>query len=229
MRCDVVTLFPGMFTSPLGDSLFKRAVDAGRISVHFHNPRDVTTDRHRTVDDAPYGGGPGMVMMVEPLVTTIESIPTVGKKCVVLLSPAGERMTQSVVRDLAGFDQLVLVCGRYEGIDERVRELVVDRELSVGDFVVSGGELPAMMVMDAVMRVIPGTLGNELSAASESFEGGLLEYPQYTRPVEFRGKRVPDILLSGHHADIDRWRKDQALERTTTRRPDLIDKTSRTR
>lgn len=222
MRFDVVTLFPEMFASPLGCSLFKRAVDAGVISVSFHNPRDVTTDRHRTIDDAPYGGGPGMVMMVEPLVTIIESIPTLGKKCVVLLSPAGERMTQSVVRTLATFDQLVLISGRYEGIDERVRELVVDRELSVGDFVVSGGELPAMIVMDAVMRLVPGSLGNEASAASESFEEGLLEYPQYTRPVEFRGHRVPDILLSGHHADIERWRKEQARVRTQERRPDLL-------
>jgi tRNA (guanine37-N1)-methyltransferase len=222
MRFDIVTIFPGMFASPLGETIIKRAQEKGLVEFHLHDIRDHSEDRHRSVDDCPYGGGAGMVMMPGPLVAAVESVPRAGKSLRILMTPQGEPLTQEIARELVGFDQLILVCGRYEGIDERARTIVAERELSIGDYVVSGGEIPAMVVIDAVVRLVPGVLGNEASAEHESFEGGLLEYPQYTRPEVFRESRVPDILLSGHHAEIEKWRSEQAQSRTQARRPDLL-------
>ena len=224
MRFDIITIFPELFTSPLACALLKRAYAAKIIEVFLHNPRDCTTDRHRSVDDAPYGGGAGMVMRPEPIVTAVESVPTTGRRLRVLLTPQGEKLTQPLVREFAVFDQLLLVCGRYEGVDDRVRQLVIDREVSVGDYVVSGGEFPALLLLEAVIRCLPGALGNECSAVTDSFTDDLLEYPHYTRPEEFRGLRVPEVLLSGNHAAIERWRQDAAHQRTTDRRPDLLKK-----
>ncbi len=224
MRFDVVTIFPKMFDSPLAESILKRAREAGKIEVALHDIRDFTTDVHRSVDDTPYGGGAGMVMRPEPLVACVEALPATGKRCRILMTPQGEPLTQAIVRDLATYDQLVLICGRYEGVDERARKLIADREISIGDYVVAGGEIPAMVVIDAVTRLIPGVLGNEASTESESFEEGLLEYPQYTRPETFRGEKVPDVLLSGHHAEIAKWRREKAILRTRERRPDLLDR-----
>ncbi|MBI4211025.1 MAG: tRNA (guanosine(37)-N1)-methyltransferase TrmD [Deltaproteobacteria bacterium] len=224
MRFDVVTIFPEMFSSPLGSSILKRAEEKQLISCAFHNPRDFTTDRHRTVDDTPYGGGAGMVMKPEPLVAAIESIPETGKRLRILLTPAGLPFTQTMAHELASYDQLVLVCGRYEGVDERVCELAIDREIAVGDAVVSGGEIPALFVIDAVSRLLPGVLGNESSLTTESFEQNLLEGPQYTRPPVFRGLTVPDVLLEGNHAEITRWRHEQAVKKTGRNRPDLLKK-----
>lgn len=211
-----------MFDSPLAESILKRAVEAGKIEVHRHDIRDHTTDAHRSVDDTPYGGGAGMVMRPEPLVRCVESLPEAGKRCRILMTPQGETLTQDIVRELASFNQLVLICGRYEGIDERAIKLVCDRELSIGDYVLAGGEIPAMVVIDAVTRLIPGVLGNEDSVRSESFEDGLLEYPHYTRPEVFRDEKVPDVLLSGHHAEIAKWRRKEAVLRTFKRRPDML-------
>lgn len=223
MRFDIVTIFPRMFDSPLAESILKRAQDANAIEVHFHDIRDHTSDPHRTVDDTPYGGGAGMVMKPEPLVATVESVPEAGKRQRIFLTPQGEPLTQAVARELTGFDQLVLICGRYEGVDERARAIIADREISIGDFILSGGELGAMVVVDAVARLLPGVLGNADSLASESFEEGLLEYPHYTRPDQFRGASVPEVLKSGNHARISRWRRQQALERTYRRRPELLE------
>jgi len=222
MRFDIVTIFPRIFDSPLSESILKRAVEAKLIEVYRHDIRDHTTDVHRSVDDTPYGGGAGMVMRPEPLVACVESLPTVGKRCRVLMTPQGEPLTQAIVKEFASLNQLVLICGRYEGVDERARKLIADREISIGDYVLAGGEIPAMVVIDAVTRLIPGVLGNETSIQSESFEEGLLEYPQYTRPEVFRGLKVPDVLLSGHHAEIAKWRLNQAISRTQERRPDLL-------
>lgn len=224
MNFDIVTLFPGMFESPLGDSILKRAQERGLVRFHFHNIRDYTTDKHRSVDDTPYGGGAGMVMRPEPVVACIEAVPDRGRRLRLLLSPQGERLTQEIVRGLVDYDQLVLVCGRYEGVDERIRTQAIDREISTGDFVVSGGELPAMMLIDAVTRLIPGVLGNEASLTTESFEEGMLEHPHYTRPPVFRSETVPEVLLQGDHAKIDAWRREEALKRTKKRRPDLLRK-----
>lgn len=224
MRFDIVTIFPGMFASPLSESILKRAQERGLVEVFLHDIRARATDKHRSVDDAPYGGGAGMVMMPGPLVDAVESVPRVGKSLRVLLTPQGEPLSQPLVRELAGFDQLILICGRYEGIDERARGRIADREISIGDYVVSGGEIPAMVVIDAVARLVPEVLGNEASAAHESFEAGLLEYPQYTRPDVFRGEAVPSVLLSGNHAEIERWRREEAIRRTRERRPDLLKK-----
>lgn len=224
MRFDVLTLFPRVFESPLDETILKRALQAGVIEVAVHDLRDWATDRHRTVDDYPFGGGAGMVMKPEPLFAAVEAIQPLAERRahVVLMSPQGRRLDNQLVAELATHERLLLICGRYEGVDERVRAHLVDTEVSIGDFVVSGGELPALLVIDAVARRIPGVLGAEASLLEESFEGGLLEYPQYTRPAEFRGWTVPDILLSGHHAEIDRWRRNQRLERTIERRPDLL-------
>lgn len=224
MRVDIVTIFPGMFASPLAETILKRAQEKGLLEIHFHDIRNFAADKHRSVDDSPYGGGAGMVMKPEPLVAAVEGVPRSGKGLRVLLTPQGEPLSQSIVRELSGFDQLILVCGRYEGIDERARRFIADREISIGDYVVSGGEIPAMVLLDAIARLIPGVLGNELSVAHESFEEGLLEYPQYTRPELFRGERVPEILLSGHHAEIERWRLEEAIARTRERRPDLVER-----
>lgn len=221
MRIDVLTLFPGMFSGPLDESIVQRARQKGLLDLRVHNLRDWTHDRHRTVDDRPFGGGPGMVLKCEPIFEAAESLRGPETR-VVLMDPTGRRFDQQVARNLGRESHLLLLCPSYEGLDERVREALVDDELSVGDFVLTSGNLPAMMVIDAVTRLIPGALGDEESAVDESFSQGLLEYPHYTRPAEFRGRRVPEVLLSGNHAEIERWRREQALRRTEQRRPDLI-------
>jgi tRNA (guanine37-N1)-methyltransferase len=225
VRFDVLTIFPRIFESPLDETILRRALDAGLIEVAVHDLRQWATDRHRTVDDYPFGGGAGMVMKPEPLFDAIEAIQPLAAPpaTVVLMSPQGRRLDHALVAELAAHERLLLVCGRYEGIDERVREHVVDLDVSIGDFVVSGGELPALLLIDAVSRRVPGVLGAEASLDEESFEGGLLEYPQYTRPAEFRGWAVPEVLLSGHHAEIAKWRRRERLLRTLERRPDLLE------
>ncbi len=220
MFIDVLTLFPEMVALITGWGILKRAIDEGRLQVRAVNIRDFTTDRRRTTDDAPYGGGPGMVMKPEPVVKAIEYAKGAQGGRVVLLTPQGERFTQARAQALSGETHLILVCGRYEGIDERIRHFV-DEEISIGDYVLTGGELPAFVVIDAVVRLIPGVLGNDASTGEESFAQGLLEYPQYTRPAVFRNLPVPEILLSGHHAKIQQWRKEMSLKRTRDRHPDL--------
>jgi tRNA (guanine37-N1)-methyltransferase len=225
MRIDLITIFPEMFGA-LDWGVVRRAREAGLVVLRVHDLRSWATDRHRSTDDAPYGGGPGMVMKVEPLVAAIESVVDANldaaDRAVVLLSPRGKPLQQSDVERLAKAKQLILVAGRYEGVDERFLESVGAEELSIGDYVLSGGELPAMVVVDAVVRLVPGAISDPLSAQQDSFSRGLLDYPHYTRPVEFRGLRVPDVLLSGNHAAIRRWRKEQALRATRERRPDLL-------
>lgn len=225
MRIDIVSLFPEMFDGPLGHSILKRAVDAGILNISVTNPRDFTYDKHRIVDDYPFGGGSGMVMKPEPVFRAVESLMTEAgaRRRVILLCPGGSRFTQAKARELAGYDHLVLVCGHYEGVDDRVRQHLVDEALSIGDYVLTGGELPAMVVTDAVARHLPGVLGAADAADLDSFADGLLEYPQYTRPREFRGWEVPEILVSGDHAKIARWRRKQSLKNTLARRPDLLD------
>jgi tRNA (guanine37-N1)-methyltransferase len=219
---DVVTIFPHMFPGPLGDSITGRALAERVAWVNAVDVRAFATDRHHTTDDYSYGGGPGMVMRAEPLVAAIESVRRPASR-LLLLSPTGRRFSQTVAHELAAAEHLILVCGRYEGVDERVRLATGGEELSIGDFVLTGGELAAMVVLDAVMRVLPGVLSSSDAWRDESHSlDGLLEYPQYTRPVEFRGLRVPDILLSGHHAQVAAWRRRQALERTRERRPELL-------
>jgi tRNA (guanine37-N1)-methyltransferase len=224
MRFDVLTVFPGMFGGPLTESILKRAQEKGLLQVAVHDLRAFGTGRHRSTDDAPFGGGAGMVMLAEPIaraLATVRGLVPGGRPRVLALTPAGRRFTQEVARELAGEAWLVLVCGHYEGIDQRALDLC-DEELSIGDYVLTGGELPAMVVIDAVARLTPEVLGDEASAAEESFDDGLLEYPQYTRPAVWRGVRVPEILLSGNHAAIRRWRRKEALRRTWRRRPDLL-------
>jgi tRNA (guanine37-N1)-methyltransferase len=227
MKVDVLTLFPEMFAGPLDVSIVQRARNAGLIELRIHNLRNWTHDRHKTVDDSPFGGGPGMVLKPEPLFEAIEQLKG-ERTLVVLLAPDGEKFDQATARDLAGQEHLLLVCGSYEGVDERVREALIDRELSIGDYVLTNGGLPAMVVIDAVTRLLPGVLGHEQSSADESFSHGLLEYPQYTRPAEFRGLRVPDVLLSGNHAEIAQWRLEQSRLRTRERRPDLLEQRAKT-
>jgi tRNA (guanine37-N1)-methyltransferase len=222
VRIDVVTLFPGMFAGPFGESIVARARAAGVVDIQIHNLRDWTTDRHRTADDRPFGGGAGMVMKPEPLFKAIDALRRGPETQVILLTPQGELLRQPLVAELAQHQHLVLVCGHYEGVDERFVEHAVDREISIGDYVLSGGELPAMVLVDAIVRLLPGALGSPESAQDESHSQGLLEYPQYTRPAEFRGWRVPEVLLSGHHGEVERWRRAQARERTKRRRPDLL-------
>jgi tRNA (guanine37-N1)-methyltransferase len=222
MRVHVVTIFPELFASPLSVGIPKRARDAGLLEVSLVDLREFTHDRHRTTDDTPYGGGHGMVMKIAPIVEALDAIATVAPRAHrILLSPRGARLDHAKVTALATVDELVLVCGRYEGVDERVRDFV-DEELSIGDYVLSGGEPAALVVIDAVVRQIPGTLGNLESAGSESFVGGELEYPQYTRPETFRGRTVPPVLLSGDHAAIADWRAETARELTARLRPDLL-------
>jgi len=223
LRIDVITLFPEMFGGVLASSILGRALREGRTEVVLTNLRDFAGDKRGTVDDKPFGGGPGMVLLCEPLYRAVEAVRGQDSRrgLVVLLTPQGERLTQGRVRDLAGRERLILVCGHYEGFDERIRP-VADLELSVGDYVLTGGELPAMAVIDAVVRLLPGVLGAEDGTREESFAAGLLEYPQYTRPREFRGMAVPDVLLSGNHAAIAAWRADQAKARTRARRRDLL-------
>ena len=226
MRIDVLTLFPGAFAGPLQASILGRALSSGVANVQLHNIRDYATDRHQVVDDYAYGGGPGMVMKPEPLAAAIEAVRghAEPRGRTILLTPQGRLLNQRVVDELAREERLVLVCGHYEGVDERIREHFTDDEISIGDYVLSGGEIAALVVIDAVVRRLPGTLGSEESLLEESHSDGLLEYPQYTRPAEFRGWRVPDILLSGNHGEIARWRRRQRIIRTAKRRPDLIDK-----
>lgn len=221
MKIDVLTLFPEMFVGPLDVSIIKRARSAGRLDLRVHNLRDYTHDRHKTVDDKPFGGGPGMVLKPEPIFEAVERLAG-DKTLVILTTPAGRAFDQSVARELTQREHLLLICGSYEGVDERVLEALVDDELSVGDYVLTNGGLPAMLIIDAVTRLLPGVLGDDESARDESFSRGLLEYPQYTRPAEFRGMKVPEVLLSGHHAEIEKWREEQAKRRTANRRPDLL-------
>jgi tRNA (guanine37-N1)-methyltransferase len=226
MRFDILTIFPEMFASPCGCSLLKKALDKGLIAVQLHDIRDYAEDKHRMTDDAPYGGGGGMVMKVEPIDRALRSIPMTGEEVpIVLLTPQGERFSQKMAEELAVYRQLILVCGHYEGVDERVRKQLVSREISIGDYVLTGGELSAMVVVDAVSRLIPGVLGNCDSAAADSFSMGLLEYPHYTRPAEYRGWKVPDVLLKGNHREIEIWRRRKSLLRTRKRRPDLLQET----
>jgi tRNA (guanine37-N1)-methyltransferase len=224
MRFDVITIFPRMLEAGLADGVVGRACGRGIIDVRVRNLRDFTADRHHVVDDVPFGGGPGMVMKPEPFFAAMEAVEADGEKAgaVVLLSPAGRRFTQAEARRIADVGHVVLLCGRYEGIDERVRERWVTDELSIGDYVLSGGEVPALVVIDAVSRLVPGVVGDEQSVEGDSFARGLLDYPHYTRPAEYAGRRVPEVLLSGHHAEIRRWRRQQALRRTWERRPDLL-------
>ena len=222
MKIDVLTLFPGMFPGPLDESIIKRACESGRLRLGIHDLRDYTHDRHRTVDDRPFGGGPGMLMKPEPLFEAVEALR--GEKTrVILTSPAGRLFRQEIARELAAEEHLLLVCGSYEGFDERVRQGLADDELSIGDYVLTNGALPAMVIIDAVTRLLPGVLGDDESSQDESFSGCLLEYPQYTRPAEFRGMNVPEVLLSGDHAAIEKWRREQATVQTGQRRPDLLE------
>ena len=221
MKIDVLTLFPAMFAGPLDESIVKRAREAKLLDLKIHNLRDWTHDRHKTVDDKPFGGGPGMLLKVEPLFEAIESLQREKTK-VILLSPSGRKFSQEIARELSQEKDLLLVCGSYEGFDERVREALADDELSIGDYVLTNGALPAMVVIDAVARLLPGVLGDDESSHDESFSAGLLEYPQYTRPAEFRGMKVPEVLLSGNHAEIEKWRREQAKLRTERQRPDLL-------
>ena len=236
MRFDILTLFPGMFEGPFDESMLRRAVERGLITIAVHNIRDFAAGRHRITDDAPYGGGAGMVMKPEPIFAAAEHALSEARaagqggddSAIILLTPQGRLFDQRTAEELAQRRHLVLICGHYEGVDERVREHLATDELSIGDYVLTGGELPAMVLVDVVARLVPGVLGAAESLAEESISGGLLEYPQYTRPPEFRGWTVPEVLLSGNHAAIARWRRDQALLRTLRRRPDLLAQVSLT-
>jgi tRNA (guanine37-N1)-methyltransferase len=225
MKFDVVTIFPRMVRAGVAEGVVGRGIERGLLEVRVHDLRDYATDRHRTVDDVPYGGGPGMVMKPEPLARAVRDIrETRGNpQAVVLLSPTGRTFTQAEAGRLSRLQHVVLLCGRYEGMDDRVRTAVATDEISIGDYVLSGGELAALVVVDAVSRLVAGVVGDEQSVAEDSFSRGLLDYPHYTRPSEFEGHRVPDVLLSGHHAEVRRWRKRAALVRTLERRPELID------
>jgi tRNA (guanine37-N1)-methyltransferase len=225
MRFDVFTLLPEVIEPYLQSSILKRARQAGLLEVNVHNIRDWTTDKHHVCDDTPYGGGGGMVMKPDPIFKAVEGVLGAPPSCpVFLLTPQGRTFNQQVAQELTQYDHLALLCGRYEGIDERVREYLVTDEISIGDFVLTGGELPALVLIDAVARLVPGVLGDPLGAENDSFTSGLLEYPHYTRPPEFRGWQVPEVLLSGDHARIARWRREQSLLRTWQRRPDLLEK-----
>lgn len=229
MRFDIFTLFPEMFSAYLNESILKRAQEAAILEIGLHNIRDFTTDKHRTTDDEPYGGGGGMVMKPEPIFRAVEDVLGEPPVCpLILLTPQGRRFDQRVAVELAAYDHLALLCGRYEGVDERVREHLVTDEISLGDFVLTGGELPAMAIIDAVSRLLPGVLGDPDAAQKDSHASGLLEYPHYTRPPEFRGWEVPEVLRSGNHAEIEKWRQAQSLERTKQRRPDLLDSQEKT-
>ncbi|WP_143857072.1 tRNA (guanosine(37)-N1)-methyltransferase TrmD, partial [Nostoc sp. 'Peltigera membranacea cyanobiont' 213] len=223
MRFDIVTLFPDCFNSVLNSGLLGKALAKQIAEVHLVNPRDFTTDKHHKVDDEPYGGGVGMLMKPEPIFTAVESLPTLPRREVILMSPQGETINQPLLKELVtNYDQLVVICGHYEGVDERVLHLVT-REVSLGDFILTGGEIPAMALINGVVRLIPGTVAKTASLTAESFEEGLLDYPQYTRPANFRGLKVPDVLLSGNHAAIAKWRYEQQIQKTRDRRPDLLE------
>jgi len=221
MKIDVLTLFPAMFAGPLDESIIMRARKKGLLDLKIHQLRDWTHDRHKTVDDKPFGGGPGMLLKPQPIFEAVESLKREGTK-VILLSPSGRKFDQKIAQELAQEKDLLLVTGHYEGFDERIREALADDELSIGDYVLTNGALPAMVVIDAVARLLPGVLGDDESSHDESFSHGLLEYPQWTRPAEFRGMKVPDVLVSGNHAEIEKWRREQAKLRTKEHRPDLL-------
>jgi tRNA (guanine37-N1)-methyltransferase len=226
VQIDIFSLFPSMFESYLQESILKRAQQAGLLNIQIHNIRDWTTDKHHITDDTPYGGGGGMVMKPDPIFAAVEAIlqpPVASPIPIILLAPTGRKFSQSIAKELAAYERFALICGRYEGVDARVHHHLVTDELSIGDYVLTGGELPAMVVMDAVARHIPGVLGAENAAAEDSHATGLLEYPHYTRPPEFRGWAVPEILMSGDHAKINRWRREQSLRLTLQLRPDLLE------
>ena len=232
MRIDVLTIFPQMFDVPFSFGIFKRAIDQNLVSINVHNIRDYTHDKHHTVDDYPHGGGPGMVLKPEPIFEAVAAVKTqlpdesgTAQLPIILLTPQGRLFNQQIAMELSKYRHLIMICGRYEGIDERVVEHLVTDEISIGDYVLTGGELPALVVIDTVIRLLPGVLGSEDSAQEDSHANGLLEYPQYTRPAVFRDWPVPEILLSGNHAQIARWRREQIIRRTLERRPDLIDMT----
>ncbi len=225
MRISILTLFPEVLEPYLNSSILGRARQAGHLEVYLHNIRDYSTDKHRRVDDYPFGGGAGMVMAPQPIFDCMEAaLQNHQQPCTrVYLSPQGERLTNTLARELSIEEDLILLCGHYEGVDQRVLDTLIDREISIGDYVLTGGELPALVTLDALSRFIPGVLGNEDAHRDESFEDGLLEYPQYTRPAEFRGMAVPEVLLGGHHARITAWRREESLRRTRERRPDLLE------
>lgn len=223
MRFDVVTLFPEFFGSPLSSGLIGKAIASEIATVHFTNPRDFALDKHRKVDDIPYGGGAGMVMKVEPIFAAIESLPQCPTREIIYFTPQGVPMDQALFKTLLTYDQLVLLCGNYEGVDERVMT-VVTREISLGDFVLTGGEIPALALMNGIIRLMPGTIGKEESHQFDSFEDGLLDFPHYTRPADYQGMEVPEVLRSGNHAAIAAWRRQQQIDRTRDRRPDLYEK-----
>jgi tRNA (guanine37-N1)-methyltransferase len=225
MRIDIITIFPKMFEGVFGQSIIKRAQEKGLVEIALTQLRDYTSDRHKTVDDRPYGGGPGMVLKPEPIFRAMADLEKrFGKGSVILLTPQGERFNQSLARELSKKNHLYFICGHYEGVDERVGEHLVHREISIGDYVLSGGEIAAMVVVDSVVRLIPGVLGDKDSLAEESFAEGLLEYPHYTRPAEVKGQKVPEVLLSGNHKAIKKFREEKGLERTKNRRPELLKK-----
>ncbi|PIP20894.1 MAG: tRNA (guanosine(37)-N1)-methyltransferase TrmD [Candidatus Omnitrophica bacterium CG23_combo_of_CG06-09_8_20_14_all_40_11] len=225
MRIDIITIFPKMFAPVLNESIVKRAQNKGKVKIYIHNLRDYSTDKHKKVDGRPFGGGSGMVMRPEPIFRAVENIKSGVRRQasgVILLCPQGERLSQNVAKRLAKYKHLILICGHYEGIDERVRQYLVDEEVSIGDYVLTGGELPAMVLVDCLVRLIPGVLGDKNSLNFESFAGNLLEYPQYTRPANYRKMKAPAILLSGNHKKIAEWRKSQAMKITKKKRPDLL-------
>ncbi len=224
MRFDVLTLFPDMFETVLGESIIGRARKSGIVTFNFINIRDFSEDKHKSVDDYPYGGGNGMVMQAQPIYNAYQSIvkDLENKPTVVYLTPTGKVFDQNIAKNFAAYKHLILLCGHYEGIDQRIIDEIVDVEISIGDFVLTGGEIPAMAIMDSICRLLPGVLGAEEGYKDESHYAGLLEYPQYTRPAEFKGRKVPDVLLSGHHANIERWRQEQAIKITKEKRPDMI-------
>ncbi len=231
MQIDILTLFPQMFQGPFSTGIFQRAIDHKLVRVNIHNIRDYTSDKHHTVDDYAYGGGAGMVLKPEPIFEAVESIKSDiyrekggGELPIILLTPQGRLFSQQITLELSRYSHLILICGRYEGVDERIREHLVTDEISIGDYVLSGGELAAMVVVDAVVRLLPGVLGSETSTLDDSHSNGLLEYPQYTRPAVYRGWSVPEVLLSGNHGQIAKWRREQAIIRTLERRPELLDK-----
>ena len=225
MHFDVFTLFPNIFESPLQESILKRAQEMGRLSVALHQIRDYATDKHHITDDTPYGGGGGMVMKPEPIFAAVEAIlaEALPDTPIILTSPQGRPFNQALARELAAHERLALICGRYEGVDERVRQFLATDEISIGDYVLTGGELPALVIIDAIARLLPGVLGDAGATLDDSHASGLLEYPHYTRPYDFRGNAVPDVLLSGHHAQVASWRRREALRRTWERRPDLLE------
>ena len=230
MKIDIITLFPGMFIGPFNDSIVNIAKEKELVKIKIHNLRKWAKDKHKTVDDRPYGGGKGMVLMIEPIFEALKTIAPKAKAQktkTILLSPQGKTFTQEKAKELAKLDHLVLIAGHYEGFDERIREYLIDEEISIGDYVLTGGEIPAMTVIDAVIRLIPGVLDKEATENESFSKKGLLDYPQYTRPSDFKGWEVPEVLLSGNHAEIEKWRKEKSVEKTKKARPDLLKKTSR--